>query len=682
MKKIVLLFSLFVMMSQFSSAQYYYLPYLNAGQNPGGVNTDPEASVGNGLPTDWVVILGPSQSTPTWTSQQTLPFAFQFNGVAVTNYWVSSSGVLSFNSTVGTAPSYTNAILPDASIPDKSVCIWGLAGIGTNDNIVTKTFGTAPNRQLWIQFNSYSQSGWTASDYTYWSIVLEETTNNIYIVDQRTAATTSLTLTVGVQINSTTAKNVNGSPNLANVAGSNLSAFDNTYYEFIHGTQSAYDIATRSLLISNTLLLNQAPFQITGSLINAGTITVNSFTLNYKVNNEATISTNITGQSITSLNSYTYTHPQSWTPTSVGNYTIKVWANNINGNPDQNPANDTVTKKLTVVNSSLQRLVLHEAFTSSTCSPCVAGNTNLRNIFNANPNKFTCVKYQMSWPGNGDPYYTAEGGVRRNVYGVNSVPNLQVDGGLNINTASYNQTQFNTAYAKPAFMDISGTFSVVGQTVSIHSIINPITNIYSNGVLYIAIVENTTHNNVGGNGETSFDYVMKKMIPDANGTNLGIVSNGVPVTNDFVYTFQGSYRLPANALNPINHLIEHSVEEFWDLSVVVWIQDKLTKEVYQTAWLTKLVGIDEKDIDEGVIAIFPNPTSNVAYLHYLLKEDASVNIEIYNTIGQKVLSENKGKINSGPQTTELNTTNLTNGIYFVKLNIGNNAYVEKISIKH
>ncbi len=682
MKKIVSLFTLFVMISLFSSAQYYYLPYLNAGQNPGGINTDPEASVGNGLPTDWTVILGPSQATPAWSPQQTLPFAFQFDGAAVTTYRVSSSGVLSFNATVGTAPSYTNASLPDASIPDKSVCIWGLAGIGTNDNIVIKTFGTAPNRQLWIQFNSYSQSGWTASDYTYWSFVLEETTNRIYVVDQRTLATTSLTLTVGVQINSTTAIMVTGSPNLANVAGSNLSALDNTYYEFIRGTQSTYDIATRSLVMSNTLLLSQAPYQITGSLQNAGTTTVNSFTLNYKINNGTPVSTNITGQNITSLSNYTYTHPQSWTPSGVGNYTIKVWASNINGNPDQNPANDTVTKRVTVVNTSLQRLVLHESFTSSTCGPCVAGNTNLRNIFNANPNKYTCVKYQMSWPGNGDPYYTAEGGVRRNVYGVNSVPNLQVDGGLNLNTSSYNQTQFNTAYAKPAFMGITGTFSVVGQTVTIHSVINPITNIYSNGVLHVAIIENNTHNNVGGNGETSFDYVMKKMVPDANGTNLGVVTNGVPVTNDFVYTFQGNYRLPANALSPINHLIEHSVEEFWDLNVLVWVQDRLTNEVYQTAWLTKLVGIDNKDASEGFISIFPNPTSNIAYLQYLLKENAKVKIEAYNTMGQKMLTDDKGMVNSGPQNTELNTTKLANGIYLVKLNINNKTYIEKISVKH
>jgi hypothetical protein len=68
-----------------------------------------------------------------------------------------------------------------------SVCVWGLQ-MKAGDNIISKTFGTAPNRQHWIQFNSCSeanlQSGWT-----YWSIVLEETSNKIYIVDQRTFCT-------------------------------------------------------------------------------------------------------------------------------------------------------------------------------------------------------------------------------------------------------------------------------------------------------------------------------------------------------------------------------------------------------------------------------------------------------------------------------------------------------------
>ncbi|NCZ95507.1 MAG: hypothetical protein EBZ16_08300 [Flavobacteriia bacterium] len=169
-----------------AQAQYYYLPSTTNG-NPGGLNADSEYPVGGGLSTTWTSISSPGASTPQWSSINAVPFAFNFNGSAVTHYKVSTSGVLTFDTAATTPPPYTKAALPNANIPDKSVCIWGLAGPGANDIIVKKTFGTAPNRQHWVFFASYDAYG--SSCWTYWSIVMEETSNKIYVVDQRNSCT-------------------------------------------------------------------------------------------------------------------------------------------------------------------------------------------------------------------------------------------------------------------------------------------------------------------------------------------------------------------------------------------------------------------------------------------------------------------------------------------------------------
>ena len=160
-----------------TQAQYYYLPFTsNPGQNPGNLNTDGEYPVGGGLPAGWTTIRT-SSATPAWSNLQTLPFAFNFNGAPVTDYKVSTTGILTFDvASALAAPASASQALPSALIPDNSVCVWGLQGTGANDNVVTKTFGTAPNRQHWIFFSSYSIPGNTAG-WTYWSIVLEETTN-------------------------------------------------------------------------------------------------------------------------------------------------------------------------------------------------------------------------------------------------------------------------------------------------------------------------------------------------------------------------------------------------------------------------------------------------------------------------------------------------------------------------
>ena len=46
----------------------------------------------------------------------------------------------------------------------------------------------------------------------------------------------------------------------------------------------------------------------------------------------------------------------------------------------------------------------------------------MEGIFNNNPGEHNSIKYQMHYPGNGDPYFTYEGLDRYNFYGINSVP--------------------------------------------------------------------------------------------------------------------------------------------------------------------------------------------------------------------------------------------------------------------
>ena len=81
----------------------------------------------------------------------------------------------------------------------------------------------------------------------------------------------------------------------------------------------------------------------------------------------------------------------------------------------------------------------------------------------------------------------------------------------------------------------------------------------------MAIFEKNTYNNVGTNGETQFEHVMKKMVPNVTGQQIPSLQAGNQINQSAQYIFQGSYRLPANANSPINHSIEHSVEDFNNL---------------------------------------------------------------------------------------------------------------------
>jgi len=259
-------------------AQYYYIPYLDNPGNPGNYNTQAEIPA-NTLPSSWTLIQS-SSASPVWSPVQSLPITFDFNGQPVTHYKVSTSGILTFDTSIVAVPDTIPENLPSTLIPDMSVCIWGMNGSGSNDGIVTRTFGTSPDREHWIFFPSFS----LGSGYTYWSIMLEEGTNDIYIVDQRHSSDINGGLTLGIQVNGSLAAEVFGSPNVQPVSSGWAPSSDDNYYHFMYGLQPAYDLTMKTNDMLPYQWIGDVPLSVTGTLANYGSGTVTSFDINYTVN--------------------------------------------------------------------------------------------------------------------------------------------------------------------------------------------------------------------------------------------------------------------------------------------------------------------------------------------------------------------------------------------------------------
>lgn len=678
------------------NAQYYYIPYVypntNSGTNPGNLNSDGEYPVGGGLPADWVNIRT-SSATPVWSADQTIPFSFSFNGIAVSQFKVSTSGVLTFDvASALAAPSYTKAALPNAAIPDNSVCIWGLGGVGANDNVVMKTFGTAPNQQLWVQFSSYGY-GTTSSGtlYAYWAIVLEETTNKIYIVDERTGGFTAAqkVVSAGLQFNATSAISIAGSPSLLSTAGSAPLPSDNSYYEFTLGTQPAYDMFVKDITTYPYLVVGSN--NITGVVRNIGTTTITSLTLNYTINGGSPIPDVITGLSIAPLATYSFTHSIPWVSAASGTYLADCYATDLNGsNADQNTSNDVRTKTLNVLTEIVQRVPLFEMFTSSTCPPCYQGNIDFQDVVNPLPaTNHVYLKYQQDFPGTGDPYTTSEGLTKRTtVYGINSIPRLEIDGGYDNNPTNFPVTTYQAARAIPAQYKMTGTYTAdtTARTYSAKIIYSPLFDAVDTR-LNVAIMENTTSLNVKTNGETAFYHVMKKMLPDETGTLLTNIPAGTWDSVTVTYTFNGNYRLPIDgqAANIIDNSTENSVEEFGDLTMVGWMQSPLpNKQVYQAHnfILDSTTGMYEMNKTVNSILIYPNPADEFTAVEISLNEMEKMKVQLMDVNGRTLeVQEINGK--SGLTTVKFNTSQLAAGVYHVAVTDSkHNSFVKRIIVSH
>ena len=83
------------------------------------------------------------------------------------------------------------------------------------------------------------------------------------------------------------------------------------------------------------------------------------------------------------------------------------------------------------------------------------------------------------------------------------------------------------------------------------------------------------------------------------------------------------------------------------------------------------VGINEID-NSNTISIYPNPANDFMTISLAAEPTESTTIFIINALGEMVLTEKVTSIN-----TTLNTSNLTNGIYFIKVESKNGSVIRK-----
>ena len=686
MKKISLLF-FGVLISVMSFSQYYYIPELSPGQNPGGLNTENEYPLGSGLSTSWTTILD-GVTTPTWSSNQTIPFSFNFNGSAVTQYKVSSSGVLTFTTSASTVPGFTNSALPDASIPDASVCIWGIEGSGSNDAIVTQTFGTAPNRQHWIFFASYTASG----TWTYWSIVLEESTDNIYIVDQRHGGTVT-GLTLGIQIDGSTAISVSGSPNVSSVAQSDQTPQDNAYYTFIQGTQSAFDLRVTQTDLDQFIINGNNT--VTGKIQNLGTTTITSFDLVYTVNGGTPVSATISSVNIPPFGEYSFTHPTALVANSGGSfYNLCIYADNLNGsNEDENHSNDTLCVNPICINgTSGDKHVLIEEFSTAACGYCPDGHTYLNDILANYPNAIGVSHHA----GYGTDSMTIQAHIDYASVFASGAPTAAIDRGENIGLSRsvWEQTTIDElAKWTPCNVSISGNYNNTTRALSADVDVD-FTDYAVNGDLRITlfIVEDSVVGTGSGYDQTNYynstsgspyyglgnpivgyvhRHVVREVLPTSTiwGVSGTIISSPQP-SDHYTYNF-------TSTISP--YWNESHIEL---VAFVSYYNSNSTKRDILNVMDKKMtdlaVSTNEISDNSKISNIYPNPTNNNTYLDVNLNKQSNVIINVKNLLGKNVYTYNN--LISGNNHIMLETSDLANGVYLVEINIDNKRTTQKLII--
>ncbi|MBN2481446.1 MAG: cadherin-like domain-containing protein [Bacteroidales bacterium] len=306
------------------------------------------------------------------------------------------------------------------------------------------------------------------------------------------------------------------------------------------------------------------------------------------------------------------------------------------------------------------KVALIEHFTNSSDQESKDANLILNGIVAGNSLNVIDLQYHTSFPG-ADPFNEDNPyipGARLFYYGLSTVPYSVLDGG------STGQHRFDydlrvldekTVLIRSLIDSkfwINTISTVVGNALNVNAEISARDDIPTSEIsIHLAIVERLITGETGANGETEFHSVVKTLLPDAGGTTFYKPwSKGEYQNVSYSWDMQNVYKLG-------------------ELRVVAFIQDELTKEVYQASMDTVHVQTGLEDPQSGVtestgFIIFPDPASTQVYIRFNEPLRQNATLELFNNLGSLIRSE---KLGSGEMNVVLPIEEYPDGIYLIRI---------------
>lgn len=349
---------------------------------------------------------------------------------------------------------------------------------------------------------------------------------------------------------------------------------------------------------------------------------------------------------------------------------------------------------------SRTRTVLFENFTTTNAGTNTALNSSLLSeanfitnftLANISSTQLVNINYHVGFLGE-DPFNVvspADPSARALFYNVKQVPFAFLDGahkpeygtGTDL-FADWGKSYYDLQtlnLAKADFQDASHAVTSVtldntSGTVQVDVNVTPLTDLPATTVLQVGVLEESVSasqvsNKLITTGESTFNYVLKKLLPDGTGTKFpaGTFKNGVPVN-------LGSYKWIASPAFGANN----------KFSVVVFLQDEVTKDVYQADFIqgitppTSTVTAIEPISAEN-IKVYPNPADQEFVIELPYAAKSPMSIQMANQLGQFT---QLGSFSEGEQSKKVSTQGLADGVYILQLGSNGDALRTKVIVLH
>lgn len=625
------------------------------------------------------------------SSWQSLPFAFDFYGSAVTGYYVSDNGYITFDQAATTSDP-NNTAIPSAGGPNNAIyAFWDdvgvVSGSGSADRVTTWTYGTSPQRVHVIQW--YSVTPVSGTGFLYATIRLYECGD--FDILHTFGNATGMTATVGAEnATGTMAAQITGSPNIAYPAVG--SAPDDDIVVSFFNTGINYDLSVTTVDLNNFVTVGQN--DVTGTIVNNGNTAITSFDLNYTINGGSAVTSTITANIAANGGTYAFTHPTQWDVTTGGqSYNLCVYADNLNGGQtDQRTCNDSNCKDLFSNNgTSGTHTVLLEEFTGAWCGWCPDGAVVQENITDTYPGQVVAVSIH-----DGDQMEFSDG--IRSGFGVSAYPNGMVDrvvfagepdephsrGAWEANCVA----QFGSY--TPVDLDITGqSYDATSRQLSCEVTASFVD--YAAGDIRIGLMIVEDHVTGTGTGYDQVNYLDGTSGHPYFGAGdpiLGYDHRAVlRALPGGAYGVQGTIPATVNPSNDYNESFTYTLPAGYDeteISMIAFIGYYSTN--VGERYLLDAVEVDmaitgvEDELAGSYLKVYPNPTSGAAMLKATFNTSVEGTVQLMNSYGQVVATVQEGSFFAGDNFINLDLSEYANGIYFLKVDTDKGALTQKVMI--
>jgi hypothetical protein len=467
-------------------------------------------------------------------------------------------------------------------------------------------------------------------------------------------------------------------------------AGQDVYIAFRHVTFDAYLLCIDDIEVGGTynldlaivktnvpnVVLSPSSFYIGNVVIdNKGITEITSYDLNWSLDNGTVYTKSYTGLDIDPLTgSVTVTHPDQPEINTVNQHILKVWVSNVNGGPDENSSNDTLTYHIGGISMIPTKNVIVEEGTGTWCSYCTDGAVRLLDILETVPNTIGVAIHSN------DVMSCADGDTILEHY-ISALPRGAVD---RVKYEEYEDVGFSRGDWKTK--TIGRTSAIVPAEVTIYPEINTLTNILTVDIstkfygvfnddyrISVMILEDSV---TGGSEYDQSNYYNDQ--PGHPMYGLGNPIVGYVHDNVLRKTLGGTWGLagiiPETTadLGVYIYTFTDTIPEEWDINhiEVIGVLQNYSEDVNQRSIINSTIGDNvmvgvPKNVSTEKVNVFPNPSKGMVYI----EAKNIVFIYIYDIAGTKVY-EGKG--------SSLDLSGLSRGFYIMEIGLCNKTITKEL----